>query len=66
MGFVSGKALFEEKINTIRVKMLGDENFAELQEKLSANVTVGGSPRYAAFVSDRYLFTAVSSMVCFL
>ena len=51
MGFVSGKALFEEKINTIRVKMLGDENFAELQEKLSSNVTVGGSPRYAAFVS---------------
>ncbi len=51
MSDLSGKALFEEKINAIRFKMLGDVDFAGLQEKLSADLTAGGSPRFAAFVS---------------
>ena len=51
MSDLSGKALFEEKIDAIRFKMLGDVDFAGLQEKLSADLTAGGSPRFAAFVS---------------
>ena len=38
MSDLSGKALFEEKIDAIRFKMLGDGDFAGLQEKLSADL----------------------------